>query len=72
MFLGVLLGRKSYPLRKYLFVLLIVSGVVLFMYKDNAKAGSANSQGFGVGELLLILSLILDGLTGAVQVILQY
>ena len=34
MILGVLLGRKSYPLRKYLFVLLIVAGVAMFMYKD--------------------------------------
>lgn len=34
MLLGVLLGKKTYPLRKYLFVLLIVIGVGAFMYKD--------------------------------------
>ncbi|XP_028156322.1 solute carrier family 35 member B1 homolog [Ostrinia furnacalis] len=67
MVLGVLIGHKSYPLKKYLFVLLIVIGVVLFMYKDQVKKGSDDSQGFGVGELLLILSLTMDGLTGAVQ-----
>lgn len=69
MVLGVLIGRKSYPLRKYLFVLLIVVGVVLFMYKDQAKksAPGEDSQVFGVGELLLLLSLTMDGLTGAVQ-----
>ncbi|KAJ2954528.1 hypothetical protein O0L34_g2812 [Tuta absoluta] len=66
MLLGVLIGRKVYPLKKYLFVFLIVVGVVLFMYKDGKK-GTTESQGFGIGEVLLILSLIMDGLTGAVQ-----
>lgn len=66
--LGVLIGRKSYPIRKYLFVFLIVLGVVLFMYKDQAKKTSDESAGLGFGELLLLLSLTMDGLTGAVQV----
>ncbi|KAI5636996.1 UAA transporter family domain-containing protein [Phthorimaea operculella] len=66
MLLGVLIGRKVYPLKKYLFVFLIVVGVVLFMYKDGKK-GTTDSQGFGIGEVLLILSLTMDGLTGAVQ-----
>lgn len=69
MLLGVLLGRKAYPMRKYFFIFLIVVGVALFIYKDSNKAASADeSQGLGVGEILLILSLIMDGLTGAVQV----
>lgn len=34
MILGVLIAKKRYPLSKYLFVLLIVSGVALFLYKD--------------------------------------
>lgn len=67
MVLGVLLGRKSYPLKKYLFILLIVIGVVLFMFKEQAKKGG-DVQLFGVGEVLLVLSLTMDGLTGAVQV----
>ena len=33
MVLGVVIGRKRYPLLKYLFVLTIVAGVALFMYK---------------------------------------
>jgi len=37
MILGVLLGRKRYPLLKYLFILMIVAGVAMFMYKENAK-----------------------------------
>jgi len=69
MILGVLVGRKSYPLLKYLFILMIVLGVALFMYKDKAgaAAGSVDESVLGIGELLLLLSLTCDGLTGAVQ-----
>lgn len=65
MILGVLLGRKSYTFKKYLFVLLIVIGVALFMYKEG-KVNKANENA-GLGELLLFLSLSMDGLTGAIQ-----
>ena len=63
-------GRKSYSLLKYFFVLLIVLGVALFMYKDKAaaKGGEDEVGGLGLGELLLILSLACDGITGAIQV----
>nr|ACO11738.1 Solute carrier family 35 member B1 [Caligus rogercresseyi] len=71
MILGVLLGGKSYPLRKYFFILLVVIGISLFMYKDSgaAKGKSEDASAFslGIGELLLIFSLICDGLTGAIQ-----
>lgn len=66
MLLGVLLGRKSYTLQKYMFVLLIVIGVILFMFKDG-KTSTAPLENEGLGQLLLILSLTMDGLTGAVQ-----
>ena len=66
MILGVLVARKRYPLVKYMCVLLIVTGVALFMYKDKKdKANGAKSYGFG--EVLLLISLTLDGLTGASQ-----
>lgn len=65
MILGVLLGRRSYPFRKYCFVLLVVAGVALFMYKDN-KAGSSTTT-FGYGEMMILISLLMDGLTGAIQ-----
>ena len=39
MVLGVLIGRKKYPLLKYLFILMIVAGVAMFMYKDSGKKG---------------------------------
>ena len=65
MVLGVLLGRKSYSAQKYLFILLIVVGVVLFMYKEGKV--NKNSENAGLGEILLFLSLSMDGLTGAIQ-----
>ncbi|XP_013772206.1 solute carrier family 35 member B1-like isoform X1 [Limulus polyphemus] len=68
MILGVLIGRKSYTLLKYLFVLLIVTGVCLFMYKDNKAASDTQSGSLiGMGELLLLVSLSMDGFTGAIQ-----
>jgi len=66
MILGVLLAKKRYPLQKYLFVLMIVVGVVFFMYKDKASGGAAGHS-LGSGEILLLISLTLDGLTGAAQ-----
>lgn len=69
MVLGVLVGRKSYPLLKYLFIMMIVAGVALFMYKDGAAKAAVSDGGalIGVGEMLLLGSLTCDGLTGAVQ-----
>lgn len=67
MLLGVLIGRKSYSIQRYCFVFLIVVGVVLFMMKDGKAGAVANDQLAGIGEILLILSLSMDGLTGAIQ-----
>ncbi|KAK0059449.1 solute carrier family 35 member B1-like [Biomphalaria glabrata] len=68
MVLGVLFARKRYPLAKYFCVLLIVMGVAMFMYKDKGSTKKTEDQPFiGVGEFLLLLSLTLDGLTGASQ-----
>ncbi|XP_057665495.1 solute carrier family 35 member B1 homolog [Diorhabda carinulata] len=66
MILGVLVGKKSYALRKYIFVFMIVCGIVLFMLKDKVKSQTEESS-IGIGELLLVLSLIMDGLIGAIQ-----
>lgn len=66
MILGVLLAKKRYPLAKYLCVLMIVAGVASFMYKEN-KAKTAGDSVFGYGEILLLVSLTLDGLTGVTQ-----
>ncbi|XP_072560896.1 solute carrier family 35 member B1 [Paramormyrops kingsleyae] len=67
MILGVTILRKKYPLAKYLCVLLIVSGVALFLYKPQKGGGSAADHVFGFGEMLLVCSLMLDGLTGVAQ-----
>ncbi|XP_066484865.1 solute carrier family 35 member B1 isoform X2 [Tiliqua scincoides] len=67
MLLGVTVLRKKYPVTKYLCVLLIVTGVALFMYKPKKGGSVADDHLFGYGELLLLLSLTLDGLTGVSQ-----
>ncbi|KAF7988435.1 hypothetical protein HCN44_001008 [Aphidius gifuensis] len=59
MLLGVLLGKKSYPMRKYVFVFLIVLGVILFMFKDG-KTSEKQTEQFGLGEVLLLL-IVLSG-----------
>ena len=56
MILGVLIGRKSYPLLKYLFVLLIVIGVSLFMYKDGKSNTAADGDSL-IGEIFVSLTL---------------
>ena len=66
MLLGVLIGNKQYSVKKYICIVLIVVGVALFMFKDGKTSGSEDAS-FGMGEVLLILSLSMDGLTGAVQ-----
>lgn len=66
MLLGVLVGRKSYALQRYFFVLLIVVGVVLFMMKEG-HVSKTSDDNVGLGEILLILSLSMDGFTGAIQ-----
>ncbi len=59
--LGVLLGGRSYPLIKYLCVLLIVFGVGIFLYKERTPNSSQDSQEtfklydiIGFGEILLV------------------
>lgn len=54
MILGVTILRKKYPLAKYLCVLLIVSGVALFLYKPNKSSAVADDHIFGFGEILLV------------------
>lgn len=66
--LGVLIGRKKYHISKFFNVLLIVAGVALFMFIKKAdKKTSESDLSFGLGEVLLLVSLTLDGVTGAIQ-----
>lgn len=55
MVLGVLFGNKSYPMAKYLFILTVVLGVAMFMYKDKpVTAKQEIDTGMGIGEILLV------------------
>jgi len=67
MLLGVLFAQKRYPLSKYLFVFMIVIGVTVFLYKEKKGGHLAGSIQFGFGEILLLFSLLMDGVTGAIQ-----
>lgn len=65
MILGVLYGKKRYPLQKYLFILMIVMGVALFVWKDGKT--KSNEDGGWFGYFLLFFSLAMDGMTGGIQ-----
>jgi len=67
MLMGAVMG-KHYPFKKYMNVLMIVSGVAMFMGggKGAGKSG-ADAGGQFIGLLLLFLSLCFDGGTGAYE-----
>lgn len=70
MALGIILARKRYPLHRYFCVLLIVLGVGLFLHSNPKSATTLTPHPTGTayfGELLIMSSLIFDGLTGAIQ-----
>ncbi|EDV28355.1 uncharacterized protein TRIADDRAFT_21659 [Trichoplax adhaerens] len=67
MILGALIGGKRYSLTKYLSVLLIVFGIVVFMLYKTQRSEHTFKANFGIGELLLLISLASDGITGAIQ-----
>lgn len=65
MLLGVLLAHKRYTIQKYFFVVMIVVGVIMFIYKDGkAKDGESNNH---IGLILIGLSLLSDGVLGAIE-----
>jgi len=65
MIFGALFAGKKYIWRKYFYVILIVIGVALFLYDDKKHAEDAQKSNFG--DLLLLASLAMDGMTGAMQ-----
>lgn len=67
MILGILLARKRYPTAKFLFILMICIGVALFLFKDKPGSKVTEDQTMGWGEIFLLVSLTLDGVTGATQ-----
>ncbi|XP_060593752.1 solute carrier family 35 member B1-like isoform X2 [Ruditapes philippinarum] len=67
MILGILFAGKRYPPAKFLFILMICIGVAMFMFKDKKPTAKEETHTFGFGEVLLMVSLTFDGLTGATQ-----
>lgn len=65
MLLGVMIGRKSYTSMKYFIVLMIVIGVGLFIYKG--RVSNEKVDEFSSGIYLIGFSLLMDGMTGAMQ-----
>lgn len=59
---GVISGHRKYPVIKYLIVLMIVVGVILFNYKDGGGRSSGGEQYklldlIGAGEALVVSQL---------------
>lgn len=64
--LSVLIGKCSYKWHKYVFTVLLVAGVSLFMYDSN-KLQKGLRESLWYGEILLAVSLLMDGLCGGIQ-----
>lgn len=63
---GIALGGKKYPAIKYVQVVLVTVGVVVFNFGKEKKAGGDSSDsGYGLG--LIVASLLLDAVTGGLQ-----
>jgi UDP-galactose transporter B1 len=58
---------KTYPLRKYVNVIIITAGVALFMSGGSSSKKSSGSDTTLFGAVLLSISLCFDGLTGAYE-----
>lgn len=63
MVFGSLVGGKSYPIHKYLLVLLIVIGAVSFLYKSDRQTDDESYLGYA----LVGVSLLMNGCTAGVQ-----
>lgn len=63
MIFGFWVGGKSYAIHKYIFVMLIVSGAVLFLYEPDSKANEESNLGY----ILVGFSLLMNGCTAGVQ-----
>lgn len=63
---------KKYPIQRYFFVSIIVTGVVLFIYYEPKNISKATSTDDAldyryIGITLVTLSLVMDGILGAIQ-----
>ena len=62
MILGVLVAKKRYPIQKYMFVLLIVIGVAMFIFKDSKSGKVQEDQTLGWGGILLVSNVLVNPL----------
>lgn len=80
MILATLIGGRRYFIQSYFFVLLIVVGIIVFFLEKNRMEMAeerirknysiveyVDKNSFGMGEILLIVSLSMDGVLGAIQ-----
>lgn len=69
MLLGVLLAHKRYTIQKYFFVLMIVVGVVLFIYDGDkaSKSKGGDEENSHLGLMFIALSLLADGVLGGIE-----
>ena len=65
MILGVILAGKRYTIQKYIFVLMIVVGVIMFVYKP--KSADDDKTNSYIGLALVGMSLLADGVLGAIE-----
>lgn len=66
MLMGFVLYRKVYTLQKYSIVMLISTGVSLFMFlSPTSKKSTSSSSLYGIG--LLMVNLLIDGATNSTQ-----
>lgn len=61
----ILFGKRTYGIREYLVVVVIVLSVSFFTYEDNP--GAENARHHAIGIILIAFSLLMDGLAGAFQ-----
>jgi UDP-galactose transporter B1 len=69
MVFNIILGRR-YPLKKYVNVIIITTGVALFMgggKSSKATSNDTSSDTMLLGVMMLSISLIADGVTGAYE-----
>jgi UDP-galactose transporter B1 len=68
MVFGIILGKK-YPLRKYVNVIVITTGVALFMGggSSSTAGGDTGNSTMLMGAMMLSVSLCFDGATGAYE-----
>ncbi|CBK20119.2 UAA transporter [Blastocystis hominis] len=66
MLAGTLFGTRKYSIRKYISVLIMTVGIILFQLLSNKKKVSTSSNS-NLGLLLLVLSLCMDGVCGMQQ-----